>query len=65
MINYERGRFEHAVIKELPITRKEIEGFRYRINDTWTGLTNHRADLFRQLDFKKKLLKTPELKEQF
>lgn len=29
------------------------------------GLSNHRADLFRQLDFKKKLLKTPELKEQF
>ncbi len=31
----------------------------------WNGLTNHRADLYRQLDFKKKLLRTPELKEQF
>lgn len=31
----------------------------------WAGLNNHRADLYRQLDFKKKLLKTPELKEQF
>ena len=65
MIAFERNRFEHAIVKELPITRKEIEGFRYRVNDIWTGLTNHKADLFRQLDFKKKLLKTPELKEQF
>jgi ATP-dependent RNA helicase DDX56/DBP9 len=65
LIAFERGKFEHAVIKELPIGRKEIEGFRYRVNDVWMGLTNHRADLYRQLDFKKKLLKTPELKEQF
>lgn len=65
LISFEKERFEHAIVKELPITRRELEGFRYRINDAWTGLTNHRADLFRQLDFKKKLLKTPELKDQF
>lgn len=65
LIAFEKVRFEQAIIKELPITRKEIDGFRYRINDVWVGLNNHRADLFRQLDFKKKLIKTPELKEQF
>lgn len=65
LIAFEKERFEHAIIKELPISKKELEGFRYRVSDVWSGLTNHRADLFRQLDFKKKLLKTPELKEQF
>jgi ATP-dependent RNA helicase DDX56/DBP9 len=65
LIAFEKERFEHTIIKELPITRKELEGFRYRVNDVWSGLSNHRADLYRQLDFKKKLLKTPELKDQF
>lgn len=65
LIEWERGKFEHVVARELPITRKELEGFRYRVNDVWSSLNNHRADLYQQLDFKKKLLKTPELKQEF
>jgi hypothetical protein len=41
-----------------------LEGFRYRVNDVWSTINNHKADLFQQLDFKKKLLKAPELREE-
>jgi hypothetical protein len=35
------------------------------VHDVWSVINNHKADLYQQLDFKKKLLKTPELKEEF
>jgi ATP-dependent RNA helicase DDX56/DBP9 len=35
------------------------------VHDVWSLINNHKADLYQQLDFKKKLLKTPELKEEF
>ena len=65
LIAYEGNKFQHATIKEIPISKLELEAFRYRVNDVWTPINNHKADLFQQLDFKKKLLKTPELKEEF
>jgi len=63
LIAYENNNFENAVIKEIPISKKELDGFRYRINDVWATLNTHKVDLYQQLDFKKKLLKTPELQE--
>jgi ATP-dependent RNA helicase DDX56/DBP9 len=65
LIAHESGKFEHATIKEIPISKLELEGFRYRVYDAWSTINNHKADLYQQLDFKKKLLKTPELKEEF
>lgn len=63
-INAEKEAYAHAAVKELPISRTEMEGFKYRVNDVWSTLTAHRVDMYRQLDFKKKLLKSPQLKEE-
>ena len=59
LISYEQKNYQHVLSKQLPITKAELEGFRYRVNDVWSTLNNHKADLYQQLDFKKKLLKAP------
>ena len=42
-----------------------MEGFRYRVHDVWSQVTPYKADLFTELDFKKKMLKSPDLKTHF
>ena len=57
--------FEAAKIKEYPIGKKELEAFRYRINDVFMNLGNNKVELFQKYDFKKKMLKSSDLKEYF
>ena len=57
--------FESAKIKEYPIGKKELEGFKYRIQDVFMNLGNNKVELFQKYDFKKKMLKSPDLKEYF
>ena len=51
--------------KEIPITKKELEGFRYRINDVVNSLGRQRVENFMELDLKRKILKSPDLKSYF
>ena len=57
--------FESVKVKEFPISKKELEAFRYRIQDVFMTLGNNKVDLFQKYDFKKKMLKSPDLKDYF
>ena len=62
-------------IKEYPLTREEIEAFRlfsiyinekrYRIQDVVTNISKHQIKQASSLDFKKKMIKSPDLAEYF
>lgn len=64
-IKYEETNFQNVKKKELPITKTELDAFRYRVNDVWSILGNSKIDLFQKLDFKKKMLRSPDLKVYF
>ena len=51
--------------KEYPITKKELSLFKYRINDVFMNIGNHKVENFQKLDSKKKMLKSPDLKDYF
>ncbi|CAD8077563.1 unnamed protein product [Paramecium sonneborni] len=51
--------------KEYPIRQNEIEAFRYRIEDTTKNISKYQVKMAEQIDFKKKMLKSPDLGEYF
>lgn len=57
--------FDSIKSKEYPISKKELEGFRYRISDVFASLGNRKVEYLQQYDFKKKMYKSPDLKEYF
>ena len=64
-MKYENNMFESVKAKQYPITKKELEVFRYRISDVFMNLGPHKVEMFQTLDFKKKMIKSPDLKEYF
>ena len=52
-------------IKEYPLTNEEIEAFRYRVHDVVANISKHQVKEAQQIDFKKKMLKSPDLIEYF
>lgn len=57
--------FETVKSKEFPISKKELEAFRYRINDVFMNLGPHKVEMYQKYDFKKKILRSPDLKTHF
>ncbi|CAK78110.1 unnamed protein product (macronuclear) [Paramecium tetraurelia] len=51
--------------KEYPIKQNEIEAFRYRIEDTTKNISKYQVKMAEQIDFKKKMIKSPDLVEYF
>ena len=60
-----RKNFEISKSKEYPIGRKQLEAFKYRVEDVFNCLGNRKVELLREYDFKKKMLKSPDLKQYF
>lgn len=57
--------FEIVKSKEFPINKKELEAFKYRINDVIMSIGPNKVEMFQKYDFKKKILKSPDLKVHF
>lgn len=51
--------------REFPIKENEVEAFRYRIQDVTMNISKHQVKQAEQLDFKQKMLKSPDLSEYF
>lgn len=65
LIKLENSIFETVKSKEFPISKKELEAFKYRITDVWQSLGNHKVDMYQKYDFKKKILRSPDMKTHF
>lgn len=66
VIENQRAEFGDKInIKEFPLTRAEIDAFRYRITDVANGISQKQIQAAKNLDFKKKMLKSQDLKEYF
>ena len=52
-------------LKEFPLKKAEREAFRYRIADVVNGISHKQVMNAKNLDFKKKLLKSKDMKDYF
>lgn len=64
-IKIQNSMFEVVKSKEFPISKKELETFKYRINDVFMSLGPNKVEMFQKYDFKKKILKSPDMKDHF
>ncbi|KAL4469814.1 hypothetical protein ABPG72_022134 [Tetrahymena utriculariae] len=64
-IEHEKENFNKVNFKEFPLRRHEIEAFRYRVNNVYASLTKKQIASAKMLDFKKKMLKSPDMKEYY
>lgn len=65
MLWIQRLKSQQQEVKEYPLTFEEIEAFRYRVGDVVTNISRHQVKQAHQLDFKKKMIKSPDLTDYF
>lgn len=64
-IEAEKEMFKKVNFKEFPLRRNEIEAFRYRVNNVYGAISYKQVQNSKMLDFKKKILKSPDMKEYY
>ncbi|CAD8156142.1 unnamed protein product [Paramecium pentaurelia] len=65
VMQFVNAEYNNVNCKEYPIKQNEIEAFRYRIEDTTKNISKYQVKMAEQIDFKKKMVKSPDLVEYF